>query len=268
MLVYCRLSADDNYQEDSISETQSDTVIHVPSSDMQLNSIQPDSIVSALQLNKRKKFNVPKVQIMIGLDYSYLTPFVTEKDIYQGPIQTEEDAPSEWIDRNTKSNVAKSNRAGNLQFNLQANFWKGLFIGMNYQFFTIRNYKKEPGRGNLFSRTNSLFFLVAANFGYAFEFLKNKSLQLHPSIRIGGYTADGYYDSGKGRKFYFGSDIKLRYLIKRKFGLGIGIGYDFLYYKQKEFNDLFQREAFQKTTFSNIHFHAGFSYNITIRTKQ
>lgn len=86
---------------------------------------------------------------------------------------------------------------------------------------------------NLFSKKNTMFFIVSAQIGYVFEFLKNKSLQIHPSIRIGGYTADDYYDSGKGRKFYFGTDLQIRYLIKNKAGFSLGVDYDFLRYKRK-----------------------------------
>lgn len=273
LLAPAVLLAQESITQDSIEITTEDTVFNqsvelpneVKSSIDELYNVD----VANLSVEpKKKRFSVPKVHILIGLDYSYLNPFVMEKDIYQGPLQPNKDEPAEWIERNTKTNVAQSNRAGNFQFNLQANFWKGLFVGMNYHFFTIRNYKKEPNKGNLFSKSNSLFFLVSANFGYVFEFLKNKSLQIHPTLKIGGYTADGYYDSGKGRKFYLGSELKIRYLIKRKFGIGVGVGYDYLYYKQKELNDQFQRTAYQKTTFNNIHLNAGFSYNITIRTKQ
>ena len=119
-------------------------------------------------------------------------------------------------ERNTKSNLSKTYKISNIQFFLQANVWKGLFIGMNYQFFSVKNYKKDPNLGNLLSKKSATFFLVSASFGYVFEFLKNKNLQLQPSLRIGGYTADDYYDSGLGKKFYLGAECKIRYLIKGK----------------------------------------------------
>ncbi|MFN8238339.1 MAG: hypothetical protein U0T77_09225 [Chitinophagales bacterium] len=216
---------------------------------------------------KAKKWTADKVHLLFGIDFSPFNPMVMENDIFHGPYYPVKDSSAVWLDRETKSNLSKSYKSGNIQFSFQANFWKGLFFGMNYQFFSIRKYKKEPNTGNLFSKTNSVFFIVSAQFGYVFEFLKNKCLQIHPSIRIGGYSGDGYYDSGKGSKFYFGADLKVRYLIKRKFGIGVGVDYDFLYYKQKGYSDLFARKTYQKTMFSNVHLNVGISYNVTIRTK-
>jgi len=216
----------------------------------------------------KKKFTIDRVRILIGMNYSFLNPVVTEKDIFQGPFSLVKDSTPVWTDRNTKVNLSESFRSSNFQFNIQANFWKGLFLGMNYQFFTVRNYKKDPSLGNLLSRTNAMFFIVSAQFGYVFEFLKNKSLQIHPSVRVGGFSADDYYDSGKGRKFYFGTDLQIRYLIKRKAGFCLGFDYDFLQYTRKDYSDIFQRAVYQKTTFSNIHLNAGVCFNISINTKK
>ncbi|MFN8294572.1 MAG: hypothetical protein U0T69_00140 [Chitinophagales bacterium] len=229
---------------------------------------EPIAITPASIIEKKKKFSVDKVRILFGINYSYLNPVVTEKDIYQGVYYPVKDSSPVWTERNTKNNLAKSYRSGNFQFSIQGNFWKGLFVGMNYQFFTVRKYKKDPNLGNLLSKTNSMFFIVSAQFGYVFEFLKNKALQIHPSVRIGGYTADDYYDSGKGKKFYFGTDLQIRYLIKRKAGFSLGFDYDFLQYKKKDYNDIFQRATYQKTTFSNIHLNAGVYFNVSINTKK
>ena len=218
--------------------------------------------------SKKKKFTADRVRILFGINFSFLNPIITEKDNFQGAYYPVKDSSPVWTERNTISNLAKSHRAGNLQINIQANFWKGLFFGMNYQFFTIRKYKKDPNLGNLLSKTNSVFFIVSAQVGYVFEFLKNKALQIHPSIRIGGYTADEYYDSGKGQKFYFGTDLQIRYLIKRKAGFSLGFDYDYMQYKKKDYSDVFQRATYQKTSFSNIHFNAGVYVNISINTKK
>ena len=217
---------------------------------------------------KKIKYSFDRVRILFGINYSYLNPVVTEKDVFQGAYYPVKDSLPVWTERNTKSNLSKSYRSGNFQFNIQANFWKGLFIGMNYQFFSVKKYKKDPNLGNLLSKTNSMFFIVSAQFGYVFEFLKNKALQIHPSVRIGGYTADDYYDSGKGKKFYFGTDLQIRYLIKRKAGFSLGFDYDFLRYKKKGYSDIFQRATYQKTSFSNIHLNAGVYFNISINTKK
>lgn len=254
----------------SISE-RSDTLLNIDTvslstvvrSDTALVDLSP----AVLPVFKKKKWSADKVHLLFGIDFSPFNPMVTESDIFHGPYYPVKDSDAVWLDRETKSNLSKSFKSGNIQFSLQANFWKGLFFGMNYQFFSIRKYKKEPNTGNLLSKTNSVFFIISAQFGYVFEFLKNKCLQIHPSIRVGGYSGDGYYDSGKGSKFYFGADLKVRYLIKRKFGIGVGVDYDFLYYKQKGYSDLFARKTYQKTTFSNIHLNVGISYNVTIRTK-
>jgi hypothetical protein len=139
---------------------------------------------------------------------------------------------------------------------------------MNYQFFTIQNYKKDRNLGNLLSKKSTTFFLIGAQFGYAFDFLKNKSLQIQPSLRLGGYAGDDYYDRGTGKKFYVGLDVKLRYLIKRKFGFSLGATYDHLVYKRNGFSDSFQRNYTQKTTFDNFHVNVGFCYSININTKK
>lgn len=217
---------------------------------------------------KKKKFNVDRVRILIGFNYSFYNPVVTEKDIFRGSYYPVKDSTPVWTERETKVNLAKIFKTGNIQFNLQANFWKGLFFGMNYQFSSVRKYKKDPNLGNLLSRNNAIFFVVSAQVGYVFEFLKNKALQIHPSIRIGGYSADDYYDSGLGRKFYFGTDLQIRYLIKRKAGFSLGVDYDFLHYKKKGYSDIFQRDTYQKTTISNVHLNAGVYVNISINTKK
>lgn len=250
---------------DTIVKLSEDSVTVIPVSEELSTTIA----ASATELpSKKKKFTVDRVRILFGINYSFLNPVVTEKDVFQGPFYPVKDSTPVWEDRNTKSNLSKDYRSGNFQFNIQANFWKGLFVGMNYQFFTIRKYKKDPNLGNLLSKTNAMFFLVSAQFGYVFEFLKNKSLQIHPSVRIGGYTADDYYDSGIGKKFYMGTDLQIRYLIKRKAGFSLGFDYDFLRYKRKGYSDIFERETYQKTTFSNIHLNAGVYINVSVNTKK
>ena len=216
-------------------------------------------------LIKNKKFSVDKVHILFSLDLSPLNPLISEHDIYRDEYFPVKDSNSVFADRNTKTNYKK---ASNLQFGLQFNFWKGLYFGMNYQFFTINNYKKDPNMGNLLSKKNTMFIIVATQFGYVFELLKNKCLQIAPAIRFGGYTADDYYDRGTGKKFYFGADFKIRYLIKRKFGFSLGCNYDYLVYKRKGYSTIYNRDTYQKTTFNNFHVNAGFCFNITINTKK
>ncbi len=225
------------------------------------------ALTNSIQL-KKKKFTIDRVRIMFGLNFSPYSPLVEERDNYNGEYYPVKDSAPVYTERNTKNNLSKTYKVGNIQFFLQANVWKGLFVGMNYQFFTIQNYKKDPNLGNLLSKKSATFFLVSANFGYVFEFLKNKCLQLQPSIRIGGYTADDYYDRGTGKKFYFGADVKLRYLIKRKAGFSLGVDYDFLRYKKKGYSDIFQRDTYQKTTFNNVSLNVGFVYNISIKTNK
>lgn len=239
---------------------QADTALSVNN-----KNIMPEAVTP---VTKKKKFSVDRVRILLGIDFSFLNPVINEKDIFKGPYYPVQDSAPVWIERNTNSNLARQHRAGNLQINVQANFWKGLFFGMNYQFFTIRKYKKDPNLSNLLSKTNSVFFIVSAQVGYVFEFLKNKALQIHPSIRIGGYTADEYYDSGKGQKFYFGTDLQIRYLIKRKAGFSLGFAYDYMQYKKKDYSDIFHRDTYQKTSFNNIHVNAGVYFNISINTKK
>ncbi len=235
---------------------------------MSIAEIQDSVGAGAVSMPEKKKFKVEHVNILIGINYSFFSPVAMESDIYRGPYYPVKDSASVWTERNTKNNLEKTYKTGNIQFNLQANFWKGLFVGMNYQFFSVKKYKKDPNLGNLLSRTNTMFFMVSAQFGYVFEFLKNKTLQIHPSIRIGGYTADDYYDSGTGKKFYFGTDLQIRYLIKRKAGFSLGFDYDFLRYQKKGYSDIFKQDTYQKTTFSNIHINAGVYFNISVNTKK
>lgn len=225
------------------------------------------ALANSLDL-KKKKFTIDRVRIMFGFNFSPYTPLAVERDEFRGAYYPVKDSSPVYTERNTKANLSKSFKTSNIQFFLQANVWKGLFIGTTYQFFTIKNYKKDPNLGNLLSKKNSMFFLVAASFGYVFELLKNKSLQIQPSIRIGGYTADDYYDSGTGKKIYFGADCKIRYLIKRKAGFSVGVDYDFFQYKKKGFNDIFQKNTYQKTNFSNVSLNVGFVYNISINTNK
>lgn len=227
-----------------------------------------DSVLTNSLDLKKKKFTIDRVRIMFGFNFSPYTPLAVERDEFRGAYYPVKDSSPVYTERNTKANLSKSFKTSNIQFFLQANVWKGLFIGTTYQFFTIKNYKKDPNLGNLLSKKNSMFFLVAASFGYVFELLKNKSLQIQPSIRIGGYTADDYYDSGTGKKIYFGADCKIRYLIKRKAGFSIGVDYDFFQYKKKGFNDIFQKNTYQKTNFSNVSLNVGFVYNISINTNK
>lgn len=239
---------------------------------IEMPSIQEETIVPAIDNNpskkKKKKVNIEKVRILFGINYSFYSPLINEKDNYSGIFYPEEDAAPSWVDRNTKNNLARSYKTGHFQFSIQANVWKGLFTGMNYQFTTIKNYKKDPMKGNMFSKKNTMLFLVSAQIGYLFEFLKNKALQIHPSIRIGGYTADDYYDSGKGRKFYFGTDLQIRYLIKRKAGFSLGVDYDYIRYKKEDYSTVFHKDIKQYTTFSNVHLNAGIFVNVSILTKK
>lgn len=277
LFLFCFLFSLASFAEDTIPSVQ-DTVIitdtvktqtAVSSAHVVNTAVsEPVMTMQAVLPVQKKKFSVDRVRILFGINYSFLNPVVNEKDVFQGPYYPVKDSSPVWTERNTKSNLAKSYRAGNFQFSIQGNFWKGLFIGMNYQFFSVKKYKKDPNLGNLLSKTNTMFFIVSAQFGYVFEFLKNKALQIHPSIRIGGYTADDYYDSGKGKKFYFGTDLQIRYLIKRKAGFSLGFDYDFLHYKKKDYSDIFHRATYQNTSFSNIHLNAGVYFNISINTKK
>jgi hypothetical protein len=212
----------------------------------------------------KKKYRPERVRIVLSANYTFYNPLVSQKDIFSGEFREHEDSAAVWVDRNNTYNLNKFLPVRNFQMTLQGNFWKGLFIGFHYQFFTLKNYKQDPVGGNLLSRTNAMFFLVGSSFGYAFDLLKDKNLQIMPSMRIGSYSADDYYDA-KGKKIYVGLDCKFRYYIKNKFGLTFGVDYDFIRYKNESYSDIFQRESFKKVTFNNIHLNAGISYNINIR---
>lgn len=225
------------------------------------------SLINSLH-PKKKKFTIDRVRIMFGFNFSPFTPLAVERDEFRGAYYPVKDSSPVFTERNTKSNLSKTYKTSNIQFFLQANVWKGLFVGTSYQFFSVKNYKKDPNLGNLLSKKSSTFFLVSASFGYVFELLKNKCLQIQPSVRIGGFTADDYYDSGTGKKIYFGADCKIRYLIKRKAGFSLGVDYDFFQYKKKGFSDIFQKDTYQKTSFSNVSLNVGFVYNISINTNK
>lgn len=215
-------------------------------------------------LPQRKRFRPERVRILVGGNYSYISPFVKQHDIFRGEFRQHEDSAAVWTDRDNTYNLNKYIPVRNFQMTLQGNFWKGLYFGFHYQFYTLKQYKQDPVGGNLLSKTNANFFLVATSFGYAFDLLKDKNLQIMPSLRLGSYSADDYYDA-KGKKFYLGLDCKIRYFIKNKFGLTLGADYDFLRYKAESYSELFQRPAYKKVTFNNVHFSAGFAYNIHIR---
>ncbi|MBP6155351.1 MAG: hypothetical protein KA457_11070 [Chitinophagales bacterium] len=221
-----------------------------------------------VNVKSKKKWKADIVHLLFGFNYSYYSPIMLEKDIFQNAYYPIKDSTPVWADRNTHTNLSKIYKTSTIQINLQANFWKGLYFGMNYQFTSIKKYKKDPNRGNLLSKNNAMFFIISGQFGYVFEFLKNKALQIQPSIRMGGYAADDYYDSGIGKKFYFGTDLQIRYLIKRKAGFSLGFDYDFLRYKQKGYNDIFEKNTYQKTTFNNFHLNAGLYINVSIDTKK
>ncbi len=227
-----------------------------------------ENATSTTSLSKKQKWKPSVVHLLIGFDYAFYHPLIQENDIFHSTYYPVKDSAPVWADRETKTNLSKQYKASNIQFSLQANFWKGLYFGMNYQFTTIKKYKKDPNLGNLLSRKNAMFFIVSAQFGYVFEFLKNKALQIHPSIRIGGFAADDYYDSGTGKKFYFGTDFQIRYLIKRKAGFSLGFDYDFLRYQKKGYSDIFDKNTYQKTTFNNLHLKAGLYINVAIDTKK
>lgn len=213
----------------------------------------------------KKRFRPELVRIVIGANYSYYHPLVSQKDIYRGEFREDQDSAVIWVDRNNTDNLNKFIPVRNFQMTIQGNFWKGLFVGFHYQFFTLKQYKQDPVGGNLLSKTNANFFLVATSVGYAFDLLKDKNLQIMPSLRLGSYSADDYYDA-KGKKLYAGLDCKFRYYIKGKFGFTLGVDYDFLRYKSESYSERFQLPTYKKVTFNNVHLSAGIAFNIKIRT--
>lgn len=264
------------FSQDSTAIIQNDTTVVMDTLQKTAEVIKTDvfkletavidtQLIQSIHQTK-KKITIDRVRIMFGFNFSPYTPLAIESDEFRGVYYPVKDSAPVFAERNTKSNLSKTYKISNIQFFLQANVWKGLFIGMNYQFLSVKNYKKDPNLGNLLSKKSATFFLVSASFGYVFEFLKNKNLQLQPSLRIGGYTADDYYDSGLGKKFYLGAECKIRYLIKGKAGFSLGADYDFLRYKKKGYSDIFKRDTYQKTTFSNVSLNLGFCYNVTINT--
>jgi hypothetical protein len=232
-----------------------------------IKSMIAQQIDTATLLKSNMKFNPEKVRILFGMNYTYAIPTMLQQDKFVGEYQTKLDTLgginiSNFIEYNDNQNLRKDYTASNLQITMQANFWNKLYNGIHYQFFSIKNYKRVGG--SVLSKKNSFFFAIATSIAYSFEFLKNKNLHIMPSFRIGGYTADNYYDS-KGKKLYLGFDCKFRYLIKNKFGFSAGIDYDYFRYKYKGYSSLFQKDTYQKTTLNNMYFNIGFAYNINIK---
>ena len=222
------------------------------------------SAVAQDSLPVKKRFRPERVRILIGANYTYYNPLVMQRDIYRGEYRQDEDSAAVWLGRNTSFNLNQYIPVRNFQMTLQGNFWKGLYVGMHYQFFTLKGYKQDPAGGNLLSKTNAMFFLYAASFGYGIDLLKDKNLQLLPSFRVGSYVADDYYDAN-GKKIYVGVDCKIRYYIKGKFAFTLGADYDFLRYEKVSYSELFQSQEYRKVTFNNLHLNAGIAMNIQIR---
>lgn len=185
-----------------------------------------------------------------------------QNDNFIGEQQLDDKAPTLFTQYHNKNNLASDYSASNMQITLQANFWKNLYNGLHYEFFSIQNYKR-PGN-SILSKKNSFFFAIATSVAYSFEFLKNKNLHIMPSFRIGGYTADDYFDA-KGKKIYLGMDCKIRYFIKNKFGFSAGVDYDYFRYKAKGFSDIYQQNTAQKTTLNNLYLNIGIAYNVNIK---
>lgn len=230
-------------------------------------SQQIDTALLQINNNKKTKFNPDRVRLLLGVNYTYAIPTMIQNDMYSGEYKLKLDTLgginiTNFIDYNNKDNLRKNYSASNLQITLQANFWKNLYNGIHYQFFSIKNYKRQGS--SILSKKNSFFFVIATSIGYSFEFLKNKNLHIMPTFRIGGYTADEYFDS-KGKKIYLGIDCKIRYMIKNKFGFSTGFDYDFYRYKYKGFSTLYNKETYQKTTLNNLYFNIGMAYNINIK---
>jgi hypothetical protein len=93
---------------------------------------EPATTMQTVLPVQKKKFTVDRVRILLGINYSFLNPVVTETDVFRGAYYPVKDSSPVWTERNTKSNLSKAYRSGNFQFSIQGNFWKGLFVGMNY----------------------------------------------------------------------------------------------------------------------------------------
>lgn len=212
-------------------------------------------------LNIKHKFKPERVKFVVGINYTAFVPLMQQKDHFIG-VGKINDSTHAFVDRNSKGNLNKNYSASNMQMSVQFNFWKNLYNGLHYEFFTVKNYKRH-GK-NLLSKKNTMFFAIATSVGYSFEFLKKKNLQLMPTFRIGGYAADSYFD-GLGKKIYLGLDFKMRYFIKNKFGFSAGIDYEYFRFKAKGYNNNYQKPTYQKTSINNIFFNLGIAYNIQIK---
>ena len=78
----------------------------------------------------KKRFRPEAVRILIGANYTFYNPLVSQNDIFRGEFRENEDSAAIWVDRNDTYNLNKIIPVRNFQMTLQGNFWKGLFITM------------------------------------------------------------------------------------------------------------------------------------------
>lgn len=210
------------------------------------------------------------VTMHIDLNYAPIIPLNKYKEQYKGELYFPafEDS-SVWINRNEIISLSTLYPLYSFGIKISVELDKKYRFGLNYKPIIIKDLEIPYAESSLIGSGNSTtFFLISGFMGYSWHYFQSKikihELQLYPYFGFGSYIGNNYFQ-GAGRRFLINTGLEHSYIFNHKFGIDIGLEYNYWRYKNDYFVPAFNLQHTEKLKFNFISAEIGFKFLIGLK---
>lgn len=194
----------------------------------------------------------------------------TEHDFYDGEKIYFQNNDTYWKWK-TWDSISKGPSAlekiSSLRLGVMLNIVDNFYLGFSYTPLIMRRYKTyydDQGKPIWTALENTLLFALGGTAAYDYNMPFYKRLTLQPSVTLGGYQSNGYYE-GPGKEFFYEGRMGLAFRPFKYNQLRVWCAYQNYMYRENSPSYIFDKNRTVRTDVSAFAWGMGYSFNINIQ---
>lgn len=201
-------------------------------------------------------------------DIGFQTLSKTEHQFYDGEKLYYDANDSYWkwatLDSSSKGPSALE-KVSSFRLGVMLNLVDNLYVGFSYTPLLMRRYKTYNWGGGPYTQLETtVLFSLGGSVAYDYHLPFYKRLTLQPSVTLGGYQSNGFYE-GPGRELFYEGRMGLAFRPFRHNQLRVWCAYQNYSYRENAPSYIYDKNRTVKTDVAAFAWGMGYSFNIDIK---